>query len=373
MPIGDFYLQRYRLLSSRDSDNFHIVFETDYKKLCTIMNALQAQAFEINKDVLGFIKKNYDQLVESGLFMPRFLASLNVQKATDQLRMSYLDNSSLASVCNYQDLLKDFMGRIQRARYETFIINLASAYEGYRFYLPTFLDFRARIYRAGVLHFHERDLARSLIVFSDIPNENSQLDKKEDVHMVLTSAAAFHYKKFISYNDAHQWYLDQKRIFNSSEKSLIQLAVDASNPYQFISKVLCIEGGKTDPMKIPITQDASASAYQIMSFFLLDKEIAKHTNLIPAIYENNERKKRINEIYTFFLEELKVYLHNYLPANLSTRVCSRLNRKLIKVLFMPMIYGKTIISMSNDINNHFSKLLGIKECTTLATIINQLI
>lgn len=70
LPIGDFYLQRYRLLSSRDSDHFHIVFETDYKKLCGIMNALQAQAFEINKDVLTFIKKNYDLLVESGLFMP---------------------------------------------------------------------------------------------------------------------------------------------------------------------------------------------------------------------------------------------------------------------------------------------------------------
>lgn len=113
--------------------------------------------------------------------------------------MSYLENPSLANLTNSQDLLKDFMGRIQRARYETFIINLASAYEGYRFYLPTFLDFRARIYRAGVLHFHERDLARSLIVFSDSPYQNSQLDsdKEEYIHMVLTSAAAFHYKKFI--------------------------------------------------------------------------------------------------------------------------------------------------------------------------------
>lgn len=73
----------------------------------------------------------------------------------------------MMNVCNSQDLLKEFMVRIQRARYETFIINLASAYEGYRFYLPAFLDFRGRIYRSGVLHFHERDLARSLIVFSD--------------------------------------------------------------------------------------------------------------------------------------------------------------------------------------------------------------
>ncbi|KAK8942998.1 hypothetical protein KSP39_PZI008753 [Platanthera zijinensis] len=50
----------------------------------------------------------------------------------------------------------------------------------------------------------------------------------------------------------------------------------------FISKVLCIEGGQTDPRNLPITQDASASASQIMSDFLLDTEIAKQTNLETA-------------------------------------------------------------------------------------------
>lgn len=354
MPIGDFYHHRYRLLSSRDLFHFHIKFETDYHKLCIIMNKLQAHAFEINKDVLTFINQNYDLLVKSGLLMPKFLASLNVTKAIDLLRMSYLEDPSLMNVCNYQNLVKEFMKRIQRARYETFIINLASAYEGYRFYLPAFLDFRGRIYRSGALHFHERDLARSLIVFSDTPNDNFQLDsdeKKDNVYMVLSSAAAFHYKKFISYDDAHQWYLDQKSVINSSDESLIQLAVAASDPYQFISKVLCIEGGKTDPRRIPITQDASASAYQLMSFFLLDKEIAKHTNLIPAFYNH---KQKINDIYTFFLEELKVYLQNKLNANLFNVIGPRLTRKLIKVLFMPLIYGKTVIAMSNDIYHHFS-------------------
>ncbi|GKE67436.1 hypothetical protein Tco_1521597 [Tanacetum coccineum] len=36
-------------------------------------------------------------------------------------------------------------------------------------FLPAFIDFRGRIYRSGILHFHERDLARSL------PIRNSQL------------------------------------------------------------------------------------------------------------------------------------------------------------------------------------------------------
>ncbi|XP_022849119.1 uncharacterized protein LOC111371393 [Olea europaea var. sylvestris] len=352
MPIGYFYQHRYQLLSSRDFFHFHIKFETDYTILSGIMNELQSHAFEINKDVLTFINQNYDQLVKSGLLMPKFLASLNVSKSIDLLRMSYVEDPSLMKVCNYQNLVKEFMKRIQRARYETFIINLVSAYEGYRFYLPSFLDFHGRIYRSGILHFHERDLARSLIVFSNTPSDNFQLDsdeKKDNVYMVLSSAATFHYKKFISYDDPHQWYLDQKSLINSSDESLIHFAIAAREPYQFISKVLCIEGGKTDHMKIPITQGASASAYQLMSFFLLDKEVAKQTNLIPASYDH----QKINDIYTFFLEELKVYLHNKLDTNLFKVVVPRLTRKLIKVLFMPLIYGKTLKSMAGDIYNHY--------------------
>jgi DNA-directed RNA polymerase len=379
MPIGDFYQNRYRLISSRDLFHFHIKFENDYTKLCKIMNDLQSHAFEINIDVLTFINQNYDLLVKSGLLMPKFLASLNIKNSIDLLRMSYLEDPSLTKISNYQNLVKEFMKRIQRARYETFIINLASAYEGYRFYLPAFLDFRGRIYRSGALHFHERDLARSLIVFSDTPYDNFQLDsdeKKDNVYMVLSSAAAFHYKKFISYDDAHQWYLDHKSVINSSDESLIQLAVSASDPYQFISKVLCIEGGKTDPRRIPITQDASASAYQLMSFFLLDKEIAKHTNLIPASYVYDQK---INDIYTFFLEEIQVYLHNKMTENLLKVICPRLTRKLIKVLFMPLIYGKTVSAMSDDIFNHFStivetefsQLLGRGESTIVAFHMNK--
>lgn len=220
----------------------------------------------------------------------------------------------MTKVCKFQDLLKEFMERIQRARYETFIINLASAYEGYQLDLPAFLYFRGRIYRAGVLHFHERDLARSFIVFSNIPKSYDQLDNYEivEVYMVLSSAAAFHFKKFFSYDDAHQWYIDQQN-GKFSDESLIQFAVDASDPYQFISKVLCIEGGNIDPLQIPITQDASASAYQIISDFLLDREIAKKTNLFPDIDDDGEQL-RINDIYTFFLAEFCLFLYPFSAA-----------------------------------------------------------
>lgn len=209
-------------------------------------------------------------------------------------------------------------------------------------------------------------MARSLIVFSNIPYLNIS-DEEEEKHIkILSSAAAFHYKKFLTYNEASEWFSNNFESFKSSDESLIQFSVDASNPYQFISKVLCLKGtGNINLYQIPITQDASASAYQIMAYFLLDFEIAMKTNLIPT--DDN----RISDIYIFFLEELRDYLRKIYDVNVSSAISSLFTRKLIKQLFMPLIYGKTIISMANDLNRHCSSLLSQKECMTLAFNISE--
>lgn len=139
-PTGDFYHHKYRLLSSHDLSHFYIKLEINAKhNLCKTMTALQSQAFEINNEVLTFIHNNYDHLVKSGLLMPRFLASLNLKEASDLLRKSYLQDQSVMNISKYSDLFNELLKRVQCARYESFILNLASAYAGYRFYLPVFL------------------------------------------------------------------------------------------------------------------------------------------------------------------------------------------------------------------------------------------
>ena len=62
------------------------------------------------------------------------------------------------------------------------------------------MDFSGRIYRLGILHFHERDLARSLIVFaSDAPAlEHTTEESLKHIRKQLACAAAFKYKKFLS-------------------------------------------------------------------------------------------------------------------------------------------------------------------------------
>lgn len=171
---------------------------------------------------------------------------------------------------------------IQRARYESFIIEMASAYSGYHFYLPAFMDFRGRIYRSGVLHFHERDLARSLLVYS---NKLSPIDIDYDelsnlTETVLKPAAAFHYTKLACYERATLWY--NKTIINLKDSEIFNYAVKARDPFQFISKVISIEYNNYNRIRldqIPITQEASASAYQILSYYTFAYQILSYYTL----------------------------------------------------------------------------------------------
>ncbi|KAL0286967.1 UNVERIFIED_CONTAM: putative DNA-directed RNA polymerase [Sesamum radiatum] len=96
------------------------------------------------------------------------------------------------------------------------------------------MDFRGRIYRCGILHFHERDLARSFIEFAD----NQEEGCKQSVKDIVAISAAFKYKKFYDYDDALQWYKDNHNTIYASDQSLICFAKSASDPFQFIAKVL---------------------------------------------------------------------------------------------------------------------------------------
>lgn len=121
--------------------------------------------------------------------------------------------------------------------------------------------------------------------------------------------------------------------------------------------------------KLPFFKDASASAYQIMSYFLLDESMAKRTNLIPS------DDGQIQDVYEFFREELvkfikeEIYDENsslYQNSSLYNVVRDYLTRDAVKGLFMPKIYGKTIRSTSEDLSNILSQVINKKEGYILA-------
>lgn len=354
--IGSSNSSHISLISTRNITNFNIKLNKScYKQICNILNGLQKQGFKINSKMLDFIKRNRAALKKEGLLMPEVLVDVNLKEAYDLLRNSYVNNQDIQKVCTLSDLLKELAVSVQKARYEDLIIRLASAYEDYVFYMPAFLDFRGRIYRSGILHFHERDLARSLIVFASSLEVCSQSD--EDI---ISTSAAFKYKKFSRYDDALFWYKEKQSEIYASDESLISFASDARDQYQFISKVLCSKGV---PDGEPITQDAAASAYQIMSYFLLNEEMARRTNLLPS------PDGKIQDVYMNLLHDLKVFLHLSISDQSKINIIeSKLDRKLIKSLFMPLIYGKTKISMVQDISIKYGDLLSRKDSFKLASL-----
>lgn len=74
-------------MTSRDYEHFSIRLGHKYQKLCNAMNHLQKQPFTINISMLNFLNQNDDLLVQSGLLMPRILASLNISEVVMQLRL----------------------------------------------------------------------------------------------------------------------------------------------------------------------------------------------------------------------------------------------------------------------------------------------
>lgn len=350
-PTGEIY-DRYRLLSTGNINNFYIDIGGNFNcaNLCSVMNKLQSQAFQINSPWLRNIEENKELFVENGYLMPFFLSSLNIKDVSSLLRDFYMKDAVISKICSFSELLNSFNKNIQRSRYEQLIINLAKAYDGYNFYLPAFLDFRGRIYRCGVLHFHECDLARSLIVFAD-SNSKSE-DMGEAPIMPSFVASAFHYKSFRSFKEAEKWLTTKKSLI---KKNPIVFARDAKAPFQFLSNLLGLPNR-------PITQDASSSAYQIMSYFLLDESLAKRTNLIQS------SDGQISDVYSFLLEELKEFMKEELSENLSVIVSNLLTRKIVKGIFMPIIYGKTFISTASDLKEHLSHFITHKECLLVAKI-----
>jgi len=364
-PTLSMYHQGSGLLSSKNLSNFNIqLHDLNYKNMCSILNGLQKQGFQINKKLLEFIKKNRPTLEKEGLLMPGILSRVNLKEAFDFLRIYYYQNKAIQGAFSLDFLLKELAIRVQKARFEELVFKLASAYDNYVFYLPAFMDFRGRIYRSGLFHFHERDLARSLIVFAN----NHEVDECNQSAMmdIVATSAAFKYQKFDLYDEALLWYKDsQSLIYANNDDSFINFAKGASDPFQFMAKALCNDGG-FEYNRIPITQDATASAYQIMSYLLLNEEMAKRTNLIP------HPSGKIQDVYTHILRDFKEFLNSRFNDKFKREIIeSKLNRKLIKSLFMPLIYGKTVNAMELDIKQAYGQLLSREDSRKIASLSNE--
>lgn len=123
---------RYRLLSSGDVNHFYIHLNCYYEDMCSVMNKLQSQAFQINSAFLKDLQENESFFVKNGLLMPKFLSKIKVKDVINFLReLDFLLNEKIKKLLSFNIfiiLLDTLCKNIQRSRYEQLIINLANAY-----------------------------------------------------------------------------------------------------------------------------------------------------------------------------------------------------------------------------------------------------
>ncbi|CAN4117913.1 unnamed protein product [Withania somnifera] len=319
----------YSLLTG-DIHHFPIQIK-DSDSLCRVMNTLQNQAFEINSDVLKYIEDREQEFIDNGYLLPGYLADINIANLYKEIRESHLvDTDTFQKIGGISELTTQLTKQVQRARYERSMLKLANAYKGYKIYLPAFLDFRGRIYRCGLLHFHERDLSRSLINFASFGNHEKVADDRE-----VMEAFLYHYKSYPSMEDGLTHFgvlMEEADKLNLDLNYDIQFGRDARHPFQYLASKIAMSNQKIEGF--PVTKDASASAFQIMSYFLLDEDMAKSTNLLPS------QNKKIQDM----------------------------DRKLVKSIFMPIIYGKTLMSTSSDIHKALSQHINLLDSHLLASL-----
>ena len=75
----------------------------------------------------------------------------------------------------------------------------------------------------------------------------------------------------------------------------------------------------------------------------------------------------IQDIYNQIKVELILFLEGKFEKNTFEIVKTRLTRKVVKAIFMPLIYGKTVLSTANDIHKALSPFLTKSESNRIAT------
>ncbi|MCO5609071.1 hypothetical protein L7F22_063293 [Adiantum nelumboides] len=339
---------RYRLISSKNPELFKLRMtvrsEKDY---LSAISLLQSVGFRTDDTVIEFLTKNIQKLIEYRLLSDSDFIGINPDSFVLELKNS-ID-------IKYGSLLKEFISESHKARNEQNVLSIAKAYSGYDLYFPAFQDFRGRIYRTGIFNLHECDLYRSLLKFKcDKP---SKLLSLKDIPSSIKVATAKRYNSSFNSDESSikwfdQWYENLKD--NDIDSYVIESMKSAKDPFQFMRKaLLTLKGGCFEAE--PVFMDATSSAYQIMSYLLQDTEIAFQTNLIKGFTRE--------DLYTNLREDYLKYLRE--GNHLNPRLEPFFTRKLIKKIFMPITYGKTVKAIADDLYEVLCNQISYKSCMIL--------
>ena len=347
-PAGGYLTSAVRYFNNKDSgfvhQNVFNRFDSEPSQIqYDAINHLNRQAFVINKDVLNFILSEWDKA--DGLF-----GEFNKEHS--------LTSSDLSPLSKAYKIVQAHNSLYWIYRN---IINLAIMFEGNKFYLPTFMDFRGRIYPyVSYLSYQGNDLARALLNFAD--SEPITENGLEYLQLYLASTygkTSDTFEKRLewfneNFDNFYNLYLEEPERF---EKEVLS---QANEKFQFMSVFLTfvrlLTKGVETPVGTPILFDCSCSGMQHLSALCSNLTLAKMVNVIPA-----EGRSDFYSIAAEYVSDAIKNSEDRYKENLSK---VNINRAVMKIPVMTIPYNISLSGITEKLESTIvlEKIFEHKKC-----------
>jgi DNA-dependent RNA polymerase len=299
--------------------------------------------FRINANVLNIIWREWEDensLVFKGL---NRLKEINVKDSPEDKEVKISHNSKYWNYFN--------------------TIQTALLYVNHVIYLPTFADYRGRVYTlTNYLSYQGSDISRSLLLFND---ESKEILDSNGYTYLLVYLANLSGNDKLSWNDKLKWseeniskiynlYLNDYKLFTETYLK------DLKEPFQFMSNFLAIcdvlNNVKKDKEGIhinnPILFDASCNGIQHLSAMTRDIDLAIKTNVIQNIPDNSNNIDDLKpqDFYTYAADLIQKELDDNDKVQESKNLRNiKLNRNLIKKSVMTIPYNISFVGLKEQL------------------------
>jgi len=311
------------------------------------INYLNKIKFRINNDVLDYIVNEWND-GNSKLFNGLNAPKVDDKKLNSKERLLIVSHNS-----QYWNMRN--------------ILNLAILYRYTSFYLPTFADFRGRMYPLCThLSYQGSDISRSLLMFDPIYKEELNEEGLHYLEVYLANLIGVSGK---TWNEKIEWvnenaYKIVKLFIDDKDKFYNEYLKNVKEPFQCISILMAlmdvINSNKHDTSCIidnPILFDASCSGIQHLSAMTRDVEMARKVNIIPEEgLENADEKiildkSKAQDYYQYASTLIQLNLDKSSYDNLKN---IKLSRNMIKRSVMTVPYNITLTGLSDQLQELFN-------------------
>ena len=266
-------------VSSKNISSYQLLTkEAKTKDIAQVLNKTQAVPYVLNKKLLDIAWKMYTH--DIGNVFPPMEEELKIDE--NLLRISSESEKKKLKKKYYQAKKNNASIRGKRLALARTMMIAQEVQDAERFYFPTFLDTRGRIYYHGdYLNPQGHDLAKALLLF--------EKGKKIEEPFFYFVHGANCYGVKGSYRERYSWierrHSQIKEVAkNPTSKANMNFWTKADDPWQFLAFCLDYDAFSEDPenyqSNLRCSFDASSSGLQILSTLVRDKEGMKQTNVL---------------------------------------------------------------------------------------------